>query len=194
MLHLVKHEPSARFVCNCETQAEMSLVEVGCKWNSKVPTDLSELLHPPWLKAKGRDSHFASSFSHLPLSRSLLEACRWSLYLQTLQNSGNKLTLKKTLTSRSMPRKSPSWVKLLIEEQKLRFEFTYKKTKNILPSPNTLAPKRKKLAGRSWWAACCWGGRKKLARISWGWTLCAPNDTSGSASKLQTGWYTHHNR
>jgi len=76
MLDLVEHEPSAQLVPNREAQAEMTPVEVGCKGNGKAPIDLSELPHPPRLKVKQRESQFASSFSHLSLSRPLLEACR----------------------------------------------------------------------------------------------------------------------
>lgn len=107
-----------------ETKAKMTLVEVGCKWNGKVPADLSELPHPPRLKTKWRKSETASSFSS-PWSGSFLGACKWNLCLETLYKltQGKKNNQPKQTYAQKMHQLSKA-------EQKLRCEFTQKRIKD----------------------------------------------------------------
>lgn len=184
MLHLINrsHLPDLDLAVK-QKQGWLQWKWVGSEMAKCPQTCQGSLTHHDWKQREKRVCIQLFSPSSIWTPPSSLN--EWSLYPQTPQKSGNKLTQKKTPTSR----KYTNWVKLLSEERKWRFEFMLKKTKHSSLSQHS--NQKKKVAGRCWGAACCWGGRKKLPRSSWGWTLCAPSDTSGSASELQAGWYTH---
>lgn len=125
MLHLINrsHLPDLD-LAEKQKQGWLQWKWVGSEMAKCPQTCQGSLTHHDWKQREKRvcTQLFSPSSIWTPPS-SLNE---WSLYPQTPQKSGNKLTQKKTPTSR----KYTNWVKLLSEERKWRFEFILKKTKH----------------------------------------------------------------
>lgn len=125
MLHLINrsHLPDLDLTVK-QKQGWLQWKWVGSEMAKCPQTCQGSLTHHDWKQREKRVCIQLFSPSSIWTPPSSLN--EWSLYPQTPQKSGNKLTQKKNPTSR----KYTNWVKLLSEEWKWRFEFMLKKTKH----------------------------------------------------------------
>lgn len=181
MLHLINwsHLPDLDLAVK-QKQGWLQWKWAGSEMAEHSQTCQSSLTHHDW-KQRGK-KEFVFCFSHLSLSGPPLKAWVNEICIHKhVKSQVTNLPRRKKLTSR----KHKNWVKLLGEEQKLRFEFILKK---IILSPSTLKKKKKTKCWKVLGSCLLLKSRKTITKELMRLDILCSQWHIWLSTELQAGW------